>query len=1065
MIQAKPALLIAFLLLWSSGFVLAQTVGVPPPEIVNPDTAPVPYCSNPVQVAPSIQLNNILVDDSSEGMKVSIVNYQKGEDTLIYRQTNSIVDSWDNEKGELVLKGNGTETEYEVAIRNVYYQNNAEAPNRETRSFSISLIDADYLPSTEHFYRFVSVHGIEWTVARDSAANMTYYGLKGYLATVRSREESEFILSKTKGTGWIGASDAAQEGRWEWVTGPDSSIHFWQGNYNGYAVNGEYTNWGSGEPNDLNGEDYAHILYHIERGSWNDLPNGGTGGDFTPQGFLVEFGGYDNEPDLKLSAKASIKVSKIAFSDDRNPIICQGDAVQLNLKADDVYKYEWTPNENISSLTEPNPVVWPERSIVYRAAGNLGECYDTAFFSVHVDPLPISELAQMPITICKGQSFTLDPGIHSSYLWSTGDTVRSISVSEEGLYWVKLTNNFDCELIDTAEIKWSVKPELDYSTVDTLVCGSKIQKLTLSFIGDDKARTVLTALNPDSSSVTDETTLTPTITVTEFGKYQFEMAIKDQYTCEFLDTLNIEFHNQPVPIIDMDEEECKGYSLEVSYGGITEEDALFTWFYNDSIYQAGVNLTELVIPLGFGELNRTVGLNVNEQGCVADTTIGVIVTPNVKIETDVEEGCTPMLVQFKAESTELTNIYSWDFGDGNSSDDQVTSNEYINLGTTDNTFDVSLTVLTTEGCENTGVLEDYIRVHPIPTVDFSFEENVCNPVEMEIFYTGSGSDDDTYNWDLNAFLTEELVADPGDSKGPLKINRYSEPTADIGVQVVSQYGCKSDTIFENWKRKPIFEIEVDLDPLEGCPPLVVNGKTTGLDSVDELNFSYELGDGTSGAGASFEHSFTNADSKNFIRFTALSAITSCSETIEYKDSVHVFPQPIAAFTPMPEAVLISEPDIYLENESSGADTYEWDFGDGSFVSTEESPTHSFTEMGFYNVLLSVFNDFTCTDTISKRVAVAFDELFPPNAFSPNASLEEDREFRIHSEGIAEEGYQLLIFNRWGEQIFESASQKVGWDGNMRNGNFAPAGIYTWVLQYKDFRGESHKQQGVVTLVF
>lgn len=83
----------------------------------------------------------------------------------------------------------------------------------------------------------------------------------------------------------------------------------------------------------------------------------------------------------------------------------------------------------------------------------------------------------------------------------------------------------------------------------------------------------------------------------------------------------------------------------------------------------------------------------------------------------------------------------------------------------------------------------------------------------------------------------------------------------------------------------------------------------------------------------------------------------------------------------------------------------------------------------------------CRDTVSREVVVAFDQLFPPNAFSPNASLEEDREFRIYSEGIVDEGYQFLVFNRWGQVVFESISKQVGWDGKMKNDSFAPAGDY------------------------
>jgi hypothetical protein len=60
---------------------------------------------------------------------------------------------------------------------------------------------------------------------------------------------------------------------------------------------------------------------------------------------------------------------------------------------------------------------------------------------------------------------------------------------------------------------------------------------------------------------------------------------------------------------------------------------------------------------------------------------------------------------------------------------------------------------------------------------------------------------------------------------------------------------------------------------------------------------------------------------------------------------------------------------------------------------------------------------------------------------------------------------LLIFNRWGEVIFESESQERGWDGTMKSGQYAPAGVYFQVIQYFGFLGNKHNQIGAVTFFF
>ncbi len=137
----------------------------------------------------------------------------------------------------------------------------------------------------QHYYEFVSAPGITWTDAKAAAEGSTRYGLTGYLATVTSAEENALLTSKLGGQGWMGASDAALEGDWRWVTGPEADTSFWSGAAGGSAVDGAYHNWAIGEPNDFSGEDYAHFLLN---GEWNDLPND-VGGSIS--GYVVEYGG------------------------------------------------------------------------------------------------------------------------------------------------------------------------------------------------------------------------------------------------------------------------------------------------------------------------------------------------------------------------------------------------------------------------------------------------------------------------------------------------------------------------------------------------------------------------------------------------------------------------------------------------------------------------------------------------------------------------------------------------------------------------------------------------------
>jgi large repetitive protein len=162
-------------------------------------------------------------------------------------------------------------------------------------------------------------------------------------------------------------------------------------------------------------------------------------------------------------------------------------------------------------------------------------------------------------------------------------------------------------------------------------------------------------------------------------------------------------------------------------------------------------------------------------------------------------------------------------------------------------------------------------------------------------------------------------------------------------------------------------------------------------------------------------------------------------------------------------------DVVLD-AGPGNTTYEWFFeGSSTGITTQ---TFTAQEAGMYEVRMT--NSFMCTNSDAIILNEECDpRISGPNAFRPTSSVNEggfvNREFKLFTFFIADTDFQIFIFNRWGEMIFQSAQRDFTWNGGYNN-NAAqplPPGTYTYVVRFKSVyrleEGIQEKRGGVVLM--
>ncbi|PWL28138.1 MAG: hypothetical protein DCO96_09175 [Fluviicola sp. XM-24bin1] len=182
----------------------------------------------------------------------------------------------------------------------------------------------------------------------------------------------------------------------------------------------------------------------------------------------------------------------------------------------------------------------------------------------------------------------------------------------------------------------------------------------------------------------------------------------------------------------------------------------------------------------------------------------------------------------------------------------------------------------------------------------------------------------------------------------------------------------------------------------------------------------------------------------------------CTATTLFPSALYAAPAPIANFTFSPNPPTMFNTQVLFNNGSVGANSYEWTFEQGvPATSTMENPTTLFPDgqVGLYETSLIAISDLGCRDTMTVEIQVYPEViLYAPNTFTPEGD-EFNQTWNVFIEGVDIYDFQLTIFNRWGQVVWETSDPNMGWDATY-NGNMVQDGTYTWFITTRDILNDN-----------
>jgi len=477
------------------------------------------------------------------------------------------------------------------------------------------------------------------------------------------------------------------------------------------------------------------------------------------------------------------------------------------------------------------------------------------------------------------------------------------------------------------------------------------------------------------------------------------------------ESINITISNNPIIIVQGATTICPGDNTIISATGAD------TYIWDNGLGNGNQFVVSPIVTTTY-QVSGSIG------NCFAANTVTINVanSGSIAIIASSQSICQGTSVVLLATGM---NNYLWQSANGLSSN----SNASVTATpTATTTYNVSGT---SGNCQASGSIT--ITVNPLPIISAGNDVNLCEGDFVTLNATGGGN----YIWTPN--IQNGTAFQP-------------QSTQTYYVTVTNLTGCiGTDSVLVTVFPKPIVQFQAST--LNGCAPIQTQFSSN---LIDIQSYFWDFGDGNNSQEPNPSHTYYG-NGCNDVSLTVTST-NGCTASLMLTDYICSDLNPTANFEFNPTVLSESNLLAHFFNLSENATTYSWNFGDLT-NSTQTAPEHQYnlTNPDGFWVTLYAYSAQGCVDSMTQLLPIVENVIYyVPNAFTPDGN-EFNQIFQpVFTTGFDPTRFEMLIFNRWGEIVYESKDASAGWDGTNFQGLIAPDGTYVWKIGFTLMNSDNRK---------